>query len=458
MNRREMFRILPVSMAGIAGLAHTAAAGENTGDRAGNAPSPAPLAQRYLEKARDMLTWIRKTQAEDLLEGGHAIARTVKNKGQCWASWDVGHSITADFFPERNGEPEIFKFGYDPKLSKQGDLLLASIFAGPHDDLAAKDIFVIGAPVPWSLDAKNPELITYPSAKHSLRPYSTIWIETQLTTLGGIMQLPGIPHPIGPVSGLIGMITFWMMAADACRVLARDGISLPVKGDEPKIGDRVPKADLDAPLLDDYFDEVMRQLEMIGMEMGNIREIARMAVDTALSGGKVYVYSRYYEALAVEALGRRGGPALTQAVWDGRKGFKAGPKDMVIMGTYKPDDEADLRNLDLFKSMGMKLASIGPITRDTRIPEGRAVYKETEVHAGRMTDTYGLFALPGFEQRICPTSGPVVNQIFWATAMEMTDQIIARTGNVPAFHTSAAVKGGLEVSRRVQTIYRERGY
>lgn len=458
MKRRDVFRVLPWSVAGIAGLARAAVARENSDTPPGNIQAHTSLSQQYTEKARAMLTWIRQTQAENLLEGAHAIARTVRNKGQCWANWDVGHSITADFFPNRNGEPEIFKFGYDPKLSKKGDLFLASIFAGPHDDLAAKDIFVIGAPVPWSLDAKGTELITYPSAKVRIRPYSKIWIETGLTTLGGIMQLPGVPHPIGPVSGLIGMVTFWMMTADACRILARDGISVPVKGDEPKLGDRVPKANPDAPLMDDYFDEIMRQLEMINMEMGNIREIARMAVDSALSGGKVYVYSRYYEALAVEALGRRGGPAFTQAVWDGRKGFKGDSKDCVIMGTYKPDDEADLRNLDLFKSMGMKVASIGPITRDTGLPQGRAVYKETSVHAGRMTDTYGLFALPGFEQRICPTSGAVVNQIFWATCMEITEQIIARTGNVPAFHTSAAVKGGLEVSRRVQEIYKERGY
>ena len=99
------------------------------------------------------------------------------------------------------------------------------------------------------------------------------------------------------------------------------------------------------------------------------------------------------------------------------------------------------------------------MTRSIKVPEGRTVPKETDFHAGRMCDTYGLFAVPGFEKRICPTSGVVLDQLFWATMMEVVEQHIRRTGgDVPGVFFSAALKGGMEHMHRMHEIYRERGY
>ena len=409
---------------------------------------------------------IRSTQADKLLEASYAIARTVMRGNTCWYSWDMGHSILADILPGRHGLPEIFTVGYDPAKSRKGDLFLASAWETGFDDMVKKDIFVIGSPMPWSQDAKLPELIVRASAMHQIRPYSKIWIESGLSTIGAIMQVPGMPAPVGPVSGIIGMLTFWMMMADACRILAREGKSVPVRGDEPKLAANAPRVSLDAPLMDDYYDEVMRQIEMIGMEMGNIRRIAAMAVDAVLSGGKVWCYSRYRDALSIEAQTRRGGLGLTRGV-DEQNGklvtfegdFKGSSKDLVIMGSIQPDDERDLANLDLFRKAGMRVASIGPLTRDIKLPDGRALYKETDVHVGRMCDTYGLFALPGFERKICPTSGALWNQIYWVTVMEIMEEMIRRTnGNVPGVFYSAAIKGGTEHMVRMNEMWKERGY
>jgi hypothetical protein len=198
---------------------------------------------------------------------------------------------------------------------------------------------------------------------------------------------------------------------------------------------------------------------MIGAEMGNIRKIASMAVDTVLGGGKVWCYSRYADSLSVEASTRRSGLTLTQGTHDGDQNFKGSPKDIVIMGFYKPDDPVDLKHFDGFRRLGMKVASIGPVTRDIRIPEGRTIPKESDVHVGRMTDTYGIFAIPGFEQKICPTSGVLMNQIFWAICLEIVEQMIKRTGgNVPGVFFSAAIRGGTEHMIRMHELYRERGY
>lgn len=241
---------------------------------------------------------------------------------------------------------------------------------------------------------------------------------------------------------------------------------MSIYGDEPELsGGNIEWADLNAPLMDDYFDVVMNQIEMIGSEYGNICEIARMAVDSVLSGGKIYCYSRYRDSLSVEGQTRRGGLVMTRGVhFDNGKlithdgEFTGTKNDLVIMGIFKPDDEFDLKALEIFRKNKMKVVSMGPMTKDIKIPEGKTVPGESDIHAGRMCDTYGLFALPGFNKKVCPSSGALLNQIFWATCMEIVEEMIRRTGNTPGIFFSAAVKGGTEHMNRIIEIYRERGY
>jgi len=464
MKRRDAVRLIPLSLAGLTGFAAPSFPVELL-PRSGKTKKDIPLAIQYTTKVRKRLKWIRETQTEELMEGAYAIARTVENGGTCWQVWDAGHTNT-DLYPDRNGEPEIFTDGYDPEKAKDGDLVLArAAHKALTDDLSKKDIFVIGAPSPWSGDARFAKLVRDKVRRQQLWPYADVWIETRATTWGGVLRIPGMTAPVGPITGVTGPVMLWMMVADACRVLARRGISVPVKGDEPKVtGERVDWqsfsgwVSLNAPLMDDYFDEVMYQIEVIGSEMGKIRKIAKMAVDSILGGGRLYCYSRY-QYIAGEANTRRSGLSITRGLmerngvlWDGQKNreFKGGsPKDCIILGILKPDDEVDLKFLDYFKKKGMKTASLGPMTRAMKEPEGRTVPKETEVHAGRMCDTYGLFAVPGFERKICPTSGVLLNQLFWAVMMEIVEQYMERTGgDIPGVYHSAALKGGREHYRR----------
>jgi len=476
MKRREAIPLVPLSVAGLTTLAMKAFSQSMPQEDhvvQYSFSSSEPLSIMYTQKVRQMLTWIRNTQSDNILESAYMTARTKMKGNTCWCMWDMGHGHNIDiFYPGRNGLPEIFTDGYDPEKAKDGDLFLADInLSTIVSDLDKKDIFVIGSPVPWGMDAIGGELIEHEAAKVRIRPYSRIWIETNITTHGAVMQIPGMTAPIGPVSGIIGMVTFWMIVADACRILAREGVTVPVKGDEPEINREreKPAIDLCNPLMDEYFEEVMSQIELIGAELGGIRKIARMAVDSVLSGGRVYGYDRY-GGFAAEARGRRGGLLLTQGMsadengnisgWNSWAGTeKPSPKDLVIMGLSKPDDEVDLRVLDTVRKAGVKVVSMGPMMRDNKIPEGRTVPKETDVHVGTMCDTYGLFAIPGFKQKVCPTSGALLNQIFWATCMEIVCEIYNRTGgDVPNAFLSVALKGGLKNMYRLFEVYKYRGY
>ena len=130
----------------------------------------------------------------------------------------------------------------------------------------------------------------------------------------------------------------------------------------------------------------------------------------------------------------------------------------MIMGISQPDDEVDLEHLQKFRKAGMKIASIGPALRDNKIPEGKTILKEADVHLGLMCDTYGLFAVPGVKRKICPTSGLLLNQMFWGVCLQIAEKIIARTGNTPCVYLSAALKGGRDKLIRNREILAVRGY
>jgi uncharacterized phosphosugar-binding protein len=457
--------MVPLSIAGMAGAAGKIRAQEQEGKKP---QTDEPFAVQYSKKVRDRLTWIRENQSESLMEAAHVIAETVEKGGKCYqAGWDAGHT-ESDSWPGRNGEPEIFTTGFNLEKANRGDLLLTSGQGSGAEKIKEKGIFIVGCPSPWSGDAQLPELVREDVQQMKLRPYSDIFIETQTTTVGGLVKVPGMLAPVGEVSGLVGKTTLWMMLADACRILSRKGISRPVKGDEPKVtGATVDYKSFtewvkpNEPLMDNYFNEVMRQLEMVFAEYGTIKKIASMAVDAVTRGGKIYGYSRY-NSVAGEADTRRAGLSITLGCYgsrftsdEQRRKFPGTAKDCVIMGITKPDDEVDLAMLDLFKSRGMKIASLGAMTRSITVPKGRTVPKETGLHAGRMCDTYGLFAVPGFDQRICPTSGVMLDHLWWVTVMEIVQQFIERTGgDVPGVHFSGALKGGMEYYFRMLEVYR----
>ena len=102
----------------------------------------------------------------------------------------------------------------------------------------------------------------------------------------------------------------------------------------------------------------------------------------------------------------------------------------------------------------MKVASIGTMTRAHDVPKGRTVPKETDIHAGRMCDTYGLFAVKGLDQRICPTSGVLLDHLYWTSMMSFVEQYIERSGgDVPGVYFSGALKGGREHNNTMRSLF-----
>ena len=470
MNRRDALALLPcagITAAAPAGTAKTADKAPRIMQRITRGPrvEQTKLSLRYLGEVRTILEKVRSTELDNLLEASYHIAKTYKNGGKCYTMWDVGHSHSEDMYPDRPGDTDIFTIGYPEEQAKKGDLLIAGVFGTPLNDPRKKGVYVIGSPAPWCGETPDAHLLSEQHRQLRIRPYSDLWIETYSTTWGPIIWLPGAKYPMGAVSGAVGMVTFWMMNADAVRILASEGIAVKVKGDEPKLTDKARFVSLAAPLGEEYFREVMDQLRQIEGELGTAEKIADIAVDAVLSKRSVYVYSAYWEGLAVESNTRMGGLTVYKSVfrsgpdWGLVKNFKGASGDLVIMGICTPDDPTDLEFLDLAKKNGCRTASIGPATRNKAFPSGRSVPTETDFHLGYMCDTYGLFAVPGVERKVCPTSGVLQNQLFYAVSMSIAQRIIERTGNIPTIYPNGAFEGAPYAEfGRVHSIGMKRGY
>jgi len=453
MNRRDMLKTLPLLGAGMAAVSPQAA----------TKPQIArPLCLDYVNGIRQGIKKIRDTQMDRLHEASAAIARTKKAGGTCFYQWETDHTIEGDMFPGRHGDTDLFVMGYtmgNPTVQpKAGDLLLVNVIRSPLEDPRAKGIFVIGGPNPWCADTGQYDQLTEANRKLKIREYSDIWIELHYTPYGALIPLPGEMVPLGPTPGAYGMVTCWAMVADAVRLLARDGIPVAVKGDEPSLGKNEEYVRLDRPLAERYFAASLRRIGRIGDELDTITCIAAEATDRILAGGKLYVYSRNREALSAEANQRRGGLALINATWAEDTKFEGTNRDFMIMGITQPEDPVDLAMLDRFRGAGMKIAAIGPATRDGRKPSVRTVPGEADHQLGRMCDTYGLFAVPGLERKISPVSGLLVNVMFWTVAVRIAEEILARTGNAPGVLSTGAVVGGAEQRARKLELVKTRGY
>ena len=462
MKRRDAVKMIPLSIAGIMGLPGLV-----------SSSSKKPLGLEYLSKVRCLLEKIKSTQSEEMMEASYRIANTIKNGGKCYLNWDIGHSNQYDLWPDRPGNTDILQYGIPEEVNK-GDLLLCNSYNQNLEKHHNQDAFLIGGPRPWGGDNIGYELLKPEYHKMKIRPFADLWIELYSTSHGAIIDVPGEIAPIGPVSGVVGMMTLWMMVSDASRLLAADNISFTVFGDEPNLKKSAVNVDMNRPLGDVYYDIAINQQKAIDVQFDTVDRIAAMAVHSALTGGRVYVYSRYSDNLCAEGTVRRGGLGLTFGVYGppdelrlmddplqrGQADLKFVPtdKDTVIMGIGKPDDPDDLASLDIFKKTGAGTAAIGPSTRNGEVPKGRTVPKEVDIYYGDMMDTYGLFALPGIKKKIAPTSGLINNQIFWAVCCQIAEQIVQRTGNAPGIYLSGALKGGMEKLNEVKRLYKERGY
>ncbi|MFC1693681.1 hypothetical protein ACFL1R_09270 [Candidatus Latescibacterota bacterium] len=462
MKRREAVKLIPLSLTGIAGLPGL------TGAR-----SKLPLGLEYTSKVRDLLERIKSNQSEELLEASHKIAETVRNGNKCYANWDMGHSTVYDIWPDRPGNTDIMSYRI-PNDVKKGDLILLDRYHNDIENLHSKGVFIISGPTPWGGNNIGSELLRPDIRAMKLKPFADLWIENYATSYGAIMHVPGETAPLGPVSGVVGMMTLWMMISDAARILAGEGISFKVFGDEPSLKKGDVNVDMARPLGEVYYETAVKQQKAIDDEFTKINDIAAMAVHSVITGGRVYVYSRHSENLCAEGTVRRGGLSLTFGVYGPPEklilmddpiqrgiadlSFKPTDRDTVIMGIGKPDDSDDLESLDLFRKAGAGVAAIGPSTRNGIVPSGRTVPNEADIHIGTMCDTYGLFALPGINRKVAPTSGLINNQVFWAVCCQIAEQIIEKTGNTPGIYLSGALKGGMEKLNEVKRLYRERGY
>ncbi|MDP2984096.1 MAG: hypothetical protein Q8O92_12295, partial [Candidatus Latescibacter sp.] len=271
MNRRNVLTLIPLSLAGISTFAGSARAKDKT-----------PLALQFTARMREQFDRIKSTQSEELLEASYRVADTVKSGHKCYISWDMGHRTTYDIWPDRPGDTDIFVKDLPTKAEK-GDLIITN--AAASEELLGRlrrfheqGVFIIGGPRSWGGDCIGSEMIVPEIRKLKVRPFSDLWIELYETAYGAVVNVPGSPYPMGPSSGGSGVMTYWMITADAARLLSRSGNSFTVYGDEPTLNANAARVNMNRPLGGLYYETAIAQQKTIESEIDRIGRIAEMAV------------------------------------------------------------------------------------------------------------------------------------------------------------------------------------
>ena len=116
MNRRDTFRLIPLTFAGIGSSAQAFLS--FTRDNQHSHDSVNPTAMTYISKITEMLRSVRASHSENILEAAYVITRTLMLSDTCWSYWDHGHTNSVDSFPGRDDDPGIITIGYDAKRVK----------------------------------------------------------------------------------------------------------------------------------------------------------------------------------------------------------------------------------------------------------------------------------------------------------------------------------------------------
>ena len=72
-------------------------------------------------------------------------------------------------------------------------------------------------------------------------------------------------------------------------------------------------------------------------------------------------------------------------------------------------------------------------------------------------DLYGVMDIPGYPNKIIPTTALMNNYAFWAVIGAYV-QAMERRGDVPYFWMSHHVPGGVEYNKSIREAFLKRGY
>ena len=215
-------------------------------------------ALNYADSIHALLKQIEATQAEKIQAAAVVLAETIAHDGIIY-TFGTGHShliaedvvyragglvpIDAILEPSLTGHTQVHKSETMERVEGIAEVIIN------YYDIQAKDALIIisnsgrnAAPIEMAKIAQERgcKVIAVTSISHSqgttsrhssgkkLFDYADIVIDNQAPKGDTIMQLDGMPAPIGACSGVTGLFIMQMMMVATCQTLLEKGIQPPV--------------------------------------------------------------------------------------------------------------------------------------------------------------------------------------------------------------------------------------
>lgn len=406
-----------------------------------------PYGVQYYERAVEV--WNREAASElpIIIQAADKASETLKNGGKLYNHAHFGHMLVKELRIGRPGNPDYLPTGtystkdeeYDP-IGK-GDFLF---FDGPklrvkkaHD----RGAFTLGARVPYLPNKTTPQgVLTTLAATDNLltEDCSDLVLTSGVPFCNGVVNYPEIPAVRGCPLSVQGVGNFyWMLSAE---------IAMRDKGKGP-----MGKGDKAA--------EYLRIVKQRGLKIRNsfdsIDAVAKAMAGYVAQGAKYFCFSFGCE-MADENTYRASGLAMTRNIVPRGLEGKVKAGDFVIIGSELSDTRENIEAAQAFKNAGMKIIYIGP--GKTEGSAGDDLPKYADHHIDTFSpERDGVLTVPGFDKKICPTTGVLYALTLWMLNAQFIAHMI-EADMTPVLNMGGHLIGGSAFNKDVRAIADKRGY
>jgi uncharacterized phosphosugar-binding protein len=201
-----------------------------------------------------------------------------------------------------------------------------------------------------------------------------------------------------------------------------------------------------------YLDTLMARLDRFhGAYLDDVCNAGEIIAEKVLKGGKIYPWSSRREFF-IESNGTAGG---LMGVYDLNPDSLTA-KDVVIIAVSDSTPNAETAMAVKAKAKGAWVLGIFPF--DSKIGSTATLKKNCDVALDNLSgEKYGVFDIPGYPNRVIPTSTMMNNYAFWAVVGAYV-QAMENRGVAPYYWMSFHVPGGKAYDDSIRPYFLKRGY
>ena len=450
MKRRSFAKAGMISVAaGFSGCARTE---EKPGPVTGET-EPVSYGIQYYRKAVEV--WERESTSELPLvaEAADKAAECLKKGGRLYSQANFGHMLNSELRQGRPGSPDYFStWEWTVKsdvfdVVGDGDFLIFDATKIGIKKAHDRGAFTVGVRVPYVPNRTVPAgvLSTYSFTGNLLtEDVSDLVLTTGVPFTNGVLHYPEIPAvrpcPLS-VQG-VGNI-MWMLNAE---VAMRDKGGAAAGSTEKAV---------------EFITAVSGRGAKIAAEIDRIDEIAQAMTGYVRDGARYWNYSSGCE-MVLENIARASGLPMTNRLSDDMladevklcEEVKAG--HFCIISGEASDIEGNYTAAQRLKNIGVHIIYIGPAS--TEGSTGNDIASLADWHIDTYSpERYGTLDVPGFDYKICPTTGVLYALSLWMLNAQFIQRMI-EADMTPGLDMGGHLIGGNGYNKDVRVIVKERGW